>query len=390
MPLKLQLLYYPFPDMKLDPYLFAGGGGDYYSVQKVYYRRAAFPDKDGIVGFGGGGIGFSYEWMKQWSLDFSAAFNQSMADNFDALKANGDNDGYVELLAGVKYEFGKGDKDIDGDGIFNDVEDKIGTDKKNPDTDGDGLSDGDEYSKYFTNPLKPDTDDDGLGDKEELFTTKTDPLSPDSDGEGLNDYAEINRHYTNPLNEDSDSDKLNDKEEVVTYGTDPNNPDSDGDGLKDYAEVRKHKTDPLKADTDGGSVDDYAEVKRGSNPLDPADDIVKAVEIVLDFEPVYYASASTKTLPDSRVALDKALKILNQYPDIMVEIHGHTDNVGDYYKNMLLASNRARAVKSWLVERGIKESRMLVQVMGPNAPAATNSTKAGRALNRRVEFIRVR
>ncbi len=390
LPVKLQLLYYPFADMKLDPYLFAGGGGDYYSVDKVYYRRAVFPDKTGIAGFGNAGFGFSYDVKKQWALDFSAAFNQSFTDNFDALVLNDDNDGYVELLAGVKYELGKVNKDLDGDGIFNDMEDKIGTDKNNPDTDGDGLSDGDEYSKHYTNPLKPDTDDDGLGDKEELFTTNTNPLSPDSDDDGLDDYAEINTHYTSPLDEDSDDDKLNDKDEVVKYGTDPNSADSDGDGLKDHAEVRKYKTDPLKADTDGGSVDDYAEIKRDSDPLMAEDDVVEEEKIDIDFEIVYYSSGSYKNLPDSKEALDKALLIMNKFPNIMIEIHGHTDNVGDYYKNMKLARNRSKAVKAWLVERGIKASRMHTQTFGPSDPAATNSTKDGRALNRRVEFIRVR
>ena len=58
--------------------------------------------------------------------------------------------------------------------------------------------------------------------------------------------------------------------------------DTDGDGLNDGEEITNYKTDPLKADTDDGSVDDFTEVNRGTNPLDPEDDVVKMdVPIVL-------------------------------------------------------------------------------------------------------------
>ena len=50
--------------------------------------------------------------------------------------------------------------------------------------------------------------------------------------------------------------------------------DTDGDGLSDSYEMIMYKTDPYKADTDGGGVNDYAEVVRGTDPLDPTDDIV--------------------------------------------------------------------------------------------------------------------
>jgi len=77
--------------------------------------------------------------------------------------------------------------DFDGDGLSNIREDELGTDKYNPDTDDDGLTDGEEVNQYGTDPLKADTDDDGLGDYREINISYTDPLNPDTDGDGILD-----------------------------------------------------------------------------------------------------------------------------------------------------------------------------------------------------------
>ncbi len=70
--------------------------------------------------------------------------------------------------------------DQDADNLADDQEPGLGLDPANPDTDGDGVADGDENPIYGTDPLAADTDGDGASDGNELFWTKTDPLVPEA------------------------------------------------------------------------------------------------------------------------------------------------------------------------------------------------------------------
>lgn len=170
--------------------------------------------------------------------------------------------------------------DSDGDGLIDAEELLLGTDPLNPDTDGEGLTDGDEVKIYGTNPLKVNTDRDGLNDRVEIRFKGTDPLNPDTDNDGLTDGQEASASGlgTDPLNPDTDGGGTNDADEVAA-GTDPLNPiddpdapaDTDGDGLTDTRESQLG-TDPLNPDTDGGGTSDGTEIANGLDPLNPADD----------------------------------------------------------------------------------------------------------------------
>ena len=85
--------------------------------------------------------------------------------------------------------------------------------------------------------------------------------------------------------------------------------------------------------------------------------------------------------------MDEAVAVLNQYPDINVLIQGHTDAQGQAEKNQLLSQKRADAVKEYLVSKGIDSTRLSTNGLGEEYPVADNNTAAGRAQNRRVEFI---
>ncbi|MBT4384894.1 S-layer homology domain-containing protein [Candidatus Peregrinibacteria bacterium] len=117
-------------------------------------------------------------------------------------------------------------------------------------------------------------------DHPEIRTAHSDPavivsisINMDSDGDGLADNEETYLHLTLPDNPDTDGDGLSDGDEVLVYGSDPLLPDTDGDTLTDGNEVNVHGTSPTEADTDFGTIDDGTEVNRGSDPLDPDDDL---------------------------------------------------------------------------------------------------------------------
>ncbi len=112
----------------------------------------------------------------------------------------------------------------DGDGLPDSIEDYLGSDPNNIDTDGDGLNDYYEVFGTFTDPTKADTDDNGENDGDEDF-----------DEDGLTNLEEFD-NKTNPYIADTDSDGLSDGDEVKTHGTDPLVADTDGDGIIDSKE----------------------------------------------------------------------------------------------------------------------------------------------------------
>ena len=112
-----------------------------------------------------------------------------------------------------------------------------------------------------------DDDGDGLSNDDEI-KHNTDPQNPDTDGDGLLDGQEVNQYGTNPTQQDSDGDGLIDGEEVNDYQTDPNNPDTDGDSIPDGAEVEAG-TDPRNLPTPRqhtyGHTDPYPHTKRDTD-----------------------------------------------------------------------------------------------------------------------------
>ena len=93
-----------------------------------------------------------------------------------------------------------------------------------------------------------------------------------------------------------------------------------------------------------------------------------------------------KSLSKTSVAvIDRLLDSLNANPKMKIEIAGHTDNSGDDQANMLLSQNRAEAIKSYLIQKGIKTDRLYAKGYGETEPVASNDTSEGRAFNRRTE-----
>ncbi len=286
-------------------------------------------------------------------------------------------------------------RDTDGDGISDKIELEVAClDPLRPDSDGDGCLDGAEDSNRNgvvdegeTNPCDPsdcglatgrDSDCDGLSDIEEE-KLGTDPLNPDTDGDGLTDGDEMGvtvnpdpancpnfvpsthpANPTNPLRKDSDCDGLTDQEELSTYRTDPNNWDSDGDGLSDGLEVGRTTaqnpdplncpdfvgdadpattTDPNNADTDGDGIQDGAEDSNQNgradqgelNPNDPADGRSSAVQAACATQNLKKISIYDAMEGDIRIAataeFSEVTKIANNGVPVGVMLYNPTAKV---------------------------------------------------------------
>ena len=421
-PADLRLLISPFKLNTISPYAYAGLGMIKWEVKDKPNQAiwlSPFPDvkEDGYDLYFPFGLGFEVKLTNSLLLDISGGYNHIFSDDINYynnidISSNAGNDGFWNLGAGLIFTGESGSSDSDQDGLTLDQEEMIGTNPDKADSDNDGLIDGLEFNQYKTDPLNADSDNDGLSDSEEVKNYTTNPNLYDTDKDGLSDGEEINNYNTDPLRIDTDFDGINDFDEINLTKTDPTKSDTDKDGLKDGDEKNKYKTSPLildtdqdgisdgdevlkyntnptKSDTDGGTVNDNIEISRGSNPLNPEDDVVLDITAPIVLEGVTFATGSSELTPESEKMLLQVLNTLNTYPDIRVEIRGFTDNVGRASSNLALSQRRANSVRYWILNKGIEPNRVIAKGYGSQNPIADNSTKEGRRLNRRIEFSRI-
>ncbi|MFK7900424.1 MAG: OmpA family protein [Cyclobacteriaceae bacterium] len=103
---------------------------------------------------------------------------------------------------------------------------------------------------------------------------------------------------------------------------------------------------------------------------------------------LYFSFNSDKIDPSSYSALDAIITIIKRSPNASIKIEGHTDNVGSEENNQLVSTLRCKAVKKYLVKKGIGENRILAKGYGESKPLVSNDDEVGgREINRRIEFI---
>jgi outer membrane protein OmpA-like peptidoglycan-associated protein len=247
--------------------------------------------------------------------------------------------------------------DADGDGILDaqdkcpaEAEDKDGFQDDDgcadPDNDGDGVPDAQDKCPAEAEDKDGFQDDDGCAD-------------PDNDGDGVLDA------------QDKCPDAAEDKDGFQDDDACPD-PDNDQDGV-------------LDADD---KCPDQLETKNGFQDKDGcADEVPKAVAkftgVIAGIN--FDTGKATITKPSFKV-LDAAIKVLNDFPDLKMEIGGHTDDVGEAEANKKLSQERAQAVKDYFVSKGIAEDRVRAVGYGPEKPLDPAKTAKARAKNRRVEF----
>jgi outer membrane protein OmpA-like peptidoglycan-associated protein len=103
---------------------------------------------------------------------------------------------------------------------------------------------------------------------------------------------------------------------------------------------------------------------------------------------IYFEFNRAVIRPVSFPILDTVAQVMRDFPDITIEIQGHTDSRGNDAYNMRLSGERAASVLQYLLQQGVAAQRMTSAGFGETRPIDSNRTPAGRARNRRVEFVR--
>ena len=167
--------------------------------------------------------------------------------------------------------------------------------------------------------------------------------------------------------------------------------DSDGDGVSDDIDECPGTPAGQPVDAKGCELDDDGDgvINRldecpGTPPGTPVDR--KGCELKGDYtlQGVNFESNSDRLVSGASAVLDQVAETLLKYPEIKVEVQGHTDSDGAAAYNEGLSSRRAQTVRDYLASKGVAAGRMTVRGYGESEPVADNTTAAGKAQNRRV------
>jgi len=204
-------------------------------------------------------------------------------------------------------------------------------------------------------------------------------VEKDTDGDGLLDRDDQCPTVAGPTEnkgcpyKDADNDGVLDKDDQCPTVAGPKEntgcpwPDTDGDGLLD----KDDKCPDVK-----GTL-------RNNGCPEVTDAVIKKLN---DYAKTILFDSGKATFQERTYPVLLAMvAILKEYPNSKFSIEGHTDSDGATAANQALSENRAAAVMSYLVENGIEALRLSSKGFGETKPIATNNTKAGKALNRRVE-----
>jgi OmpA-OmpF porin, OOP family len=95
---------------------------------------------------------------------------------------------------------------------------------------------------------------------------------------------------------------------------------------------------------------------------------------------------SYKLLPESRYDLDRVVAYMKFHPEVSVELHGHTDSIGDHSYNQELSLNRAQSAAAYIISNGIASSRIAARGYGEVQPIVQGESENSHETNRRVEI----
>lgn len=270
----------------------------------------------------------------------------------------------------------EGDNDKDGvddasDNCKTEAEDKDDFQDEDgcpdPDNDQDGVLDGADQcpleagSKDNNGCPDGDKDADGTVDRDDKCVNEKGPKEnggcPDSDRDA-----------------DTVADRL---DQCIDVKGEPDNngcpyPDGDKDGVPDRFDNCAAEAGPA---TNSGCPEKMKQL------------VVITREKLVIKDKVYFDTGKATVQAKSNALLNQIASIVKSHNEIaLVQVEGHTDNVGDAVSNKTLSQERAEAVMAYLVKQGVAAERLRAVGFGQERPADTNDTKAGQDNNRRVEF----
>ncbi|MCF8254697.1 MAG: OmpA family protein [Bacteroidia bacterium] len=108
--------------------------------------------------------------------------------------------------------------------------------------------------------------------------------------------------------------------------------------------------------------------------------------LVFKVKAVNFETGSDQLTASSYDILNNMAAMLKEYPQMVIEVAGHTDNVGDDKLNLALSQKRADSVKAYLTSKGVNAKQVTAKGYGESKPIADNTTEEGKLKNRRVEF----
>jgi OmpA-OmpF porin, OOP family len=186
-------------------------------------------------------------------------------------------------------------------------------------------------------PAPPDQDEDGILDKDDKCPTSAEDKDDIQDEDGCPES-------------DADSDKISDDDDACPEEPGPPNDNEELHGCPTLTKV-----------SEDGSV-----------------------EILT---PIEFALGTATVQPASLPIVDEVVTLMAARPELRIAVHGHTDDKGSRPKNLRLSQDRAASVRKYMESKGIDPSRLESAGFGPDKPIDSNATAAGRAKNRRVEFV---
>jgi OOP family OmpA-OmpF porin len=342
-PVDLNAIYTLMPDATASPYMSAGFGVVHWDANYRPEGRDLEDQRDPAFSAGAGLEIFLTEII---ALDIGGKFRYMLTDDKDLIGLSyhntglASNDKYLWYFgAGLTWYPGKC-KDDDADGVCN-------RDDKCPDT-----------------PIGCIVDEDGC--------------EIDSDGDGVCDG--LDRCPDTP------------KGAIVDKRGCPK--DSDGDGVYDGIDKCPNTPKGCRVDKDGCPIDSDGDGV--CDGIDKCPNTPKGLEVdefgcpklpdLSRLEGITFRFDKSDVIPDPNPTLDEVVEILKAYPDVEVEVHGHTDYIGTDEYNMKLGMRRAKSVINYLDMHNLDPERLTPKSFGETMPVATNETKEGRQQNRRVEF----